>query len=77
MPKLVPIDYKKLVRIFELDGAIVIGQRGSHVVLRKPKAKRRLVIPTYKHTPVFIIINNLRTANMSREQYFELLNKVK
>ena len=76
MAKLTPIHYKKLIRIFELDGAEVVGQTGSHITLKKPRAKRRLVIPTYKQIPVFIIKNNIRTANMSRERYFELLKKV-
>lgn len=76
MAKLTPIHYKKLVRIFEFDGAEVVGQTGSHITLKKSGAKRRLVIPTYKQIPVFIIKNNIRTANMTRERYFELLKKV-
>ncbi len=77
MAKLTPIHYKKLVRIFELASAKIVGQKGSHIILKKPSAKRRLVIPTYKQIPVFIIKNNMKTANMSRERYFELLKKVK
>lgn len=76
MAKLSPIDYRKLVKIFELDGAKVVGQEGSHIVLTKLGAKRRLVIPTYKEVPVFIIKNNMRTASMSRDRYLELLKKV-
>jgi hypothetical protein len=30
----------------------------------------------YDHVPVFIIRNNLRSARMSRERYFELLGTV-
>ena len=76
MAKLIPVHYKKLVKIFEFDGARVVGQTSSHITLKKPGAKRRLVIPTYKQIPIFIIKNNIRTANMSRERYFELLKKV-
>jgi hypothetical protein len=32
------------------------------------------VIPKYAAVPVFVIKNNLRTAGMSRERYFELLS---
>jgi len=35
---------------------------------------RPVVIPKYSSVPVFIIKNNLRTAGISRERYFELLN---
>lgn len=75
MPKLTPISYRKLVKILEHEGAEVIGQKGSHIIMVKPGAKRRLVIPTYKQIPVFIILNNLKTANISRERYLELLKK--
>ncbi|OGY27428.1 MAG: hypothetical protein A2Z42_05040 [Candidatus Woykebacteria bacterium RBG_19FT_COMBO_43_10] len=76
MPKITPIHHRKLVRILELSGAKIIGQKGSHIIMTKPGAKRRLVIPAYKQIPTFIIRNNLRTANMSRERYVELLGKV-
>lgn len=66
MPKIVPIHYKKLIKIFEFDGAKIVGQEGSHITMAKPGAKRRLVIPTYKQIPTFIILNNSKTANMTR-----------
>jgi hypothetical protein len=37
---------------------------------------RPLVIPAYHEVPVFIIKNLLRTAAMSRERYFELLDNL-
>jgi hypothetical protein len=37
---------------------------------------RPLVIPAYHQVPVFIIKNLLRTANMPREQYFDLLQNL-
>lgn len=36
---------------------------------------RPVVIPDWSEVPVFIIKNNMRTAGMSREIYFELLKK--
>ncbi len=41
-----------------------------------PEAKRAVVIPEYEEVDVEIIKNNMRTAGMSRDQYFELLRKV-
>jgi len=50
-----------------------VRQRGDHLIYTKPGVKRPLVIPTYRSVPVFIIKNLLRTACMSRERYFQLL----
>jgi hypothetical protein len=36
---------------------------------------RPVVIPKYAAVPVFIIKNNLRTAGISRDRYFELLEE--
>jgi hypothetical protein len=44
-------------------------------VFTKPGCVRPVVIPKYASVPVFIIKNNLRTASMPRERYFELLNQ--
>jgi len=45
------------------------------MVFTKAGVIRPVVIPRYASVPVFIIKNNLRTAGMSRERYFELLNR--
>jgi hypothetical protein len=39
----------------------------------KAGSLRPIVIPEYQQVPVFIIKNNLRTAGISRDRYFELL----
>ena len=43
------------------------------MVFVKPGVVRPVMIPKYVSVPVFIIKNNLRTAGMSRERYFNLL----
>src|SRR5271155_2123053 len=42
-------------------------------VFTKLGAIRPIVIPRYSEVPVFIIKNNLRVANISRDEYFRLL----
>ncbi|HOQ42320.1 MAG TPA: hypothetical protein PLG94_04035 [Smithellaceae bacterium] len=37
---------------------------------------RPIVIPDWPEVPVFIIKNNLRSANISREEYFLLLGEI-
>jgi hypothetical protein len=36
---------------------------------------RPVIIPTYAEVPVFIIRNNLKTAGLSRDDYFKLLDE--
>ena len=78
MPKLMPVDYRDLIRVFELDGFTVSRQRGDHIVMTKPGVLRPVVIKTSPHqVPVTHIRTNLTTAGMSRERFFELLEQVR
>ncbi len=76
MPKITPVPYQTLVRVFEKDGFQLQRTRGDHLVYTKPGIPRPIVIPMYDQVPVFIIRNNLRSARMSRERYLELLGTV-
>jgi hypothetical protein len=51
-------------------------KEGSHHILTFLGAKRAVVIPEYDEIDVEIIKNNMRTVGMTRDQYFELLNKI-
>ena len=75
MSRLAPTDWRTLVRIFEADGFTRDRTTGSHVVLSKPGIARPVVIPKYAAVGLDIIRNNIRTAGMSRDRYFELLGK--
>jgi len=75
MPRLTPIHWRRLVCVFQQDGYTVVRQEGDHIVLTKPGCKRPLVIPQWLEVPVFIIRNNLRSADMDRDRYFELLTR--
>ena len=73
MSHIAPVHFKKLVRVFELSGFVLDRREGDHLVYVKEGIKRPVVIPTYNQVPVFIIKNNLRSARISREEYFRLL----
>lgn len=76
MPKITPVDYRILIRIFELEGFAVSRQRGDHIVMTKPGVLRPVVIKTSpRNVPVTHIRTNLTTAGISRERYFELLDQ--
>jgi predicted RNA binding protein YcfA (HicA-like mRNA interferase family) len=74
--KITPIPYQTLVKVFELDGFVVKRQKGDHLILTKPGVKRPLVIKTSpRKVAVAHIMTNLNTAEISRERYFELLDR--
>ena len=76
MPKIVPIPSSKLRKVFEKAGFKCVRIEGDHYVYTKPGVARPVVIPEWPEVPVFIIKNNLRTANMSRDEYFEILENI-
>lgn len=75
MPRIYPVPWKILLKVFQLYGCEYKRKEGSHHVLTLPGSKRSVVIPEYDEIEVEIIKNNMRTVNMSREEYFELLKK--
>ncbi len=76
MSRLAPIAWRTLARIFEIDGWKLSRTRGDHLVYTKSGFSRPVIIPKDHRVEVFIILNNIRTAKISRERYFELLQRV-
>ncbi len=74
MPRITPISSQDLGKIFERTGFRLMRQTGSHCMYAKAGIARPLVIPVRKNVSVFVIKNNLRTAGISREEYFRLLS---
>jgi predicted RNA binding protein YcfA (HicA-like mRNA interferase family) len=74
--KIIPVHYEILIKIFELDGFVVQRKRGDHIIMTKTGIKRPLVIKTSPRlVPVTHIRTNMTTAGMSRERFFELVEK--
>ncbi|MBI4763380.1 MAG: type II toxin-antitoxin system HicA family toxin [Deltaproteobacteria bacterium] len=73
MPKITPIPPERLKRVFEKAGFRCVRTEGDHFVYTKEGVPRPVVIPDWKEVPVFIIKNNLRTAGLTRDDYFVLL----
>lgn len=76
MAKITPIHYRKLAKVFELAGFQKMREKGDHMIYTKTDVIRPIVIPKYSQIPIFVIKNNLRTGQISREEYFNLLKKV-
>jgi len=50
-------------------------ERGDRMIFTKQGILRPVVVSRYAQLPVFIIKNLLRAAGVSRERYFELLER--
>lgn len=76
MSRITPVHWKTLEKVFLAVGFRFARQEGSHRSYVKEGVSRPVVIPTYDEVPISIIKNNLRTAGLSRDDYFKLLEKV-
>ncbi len=72
MPRITPVKWKTLECVFQKAGFRFERQEGDHRTYVKKGVARPIVIPTYQEIDVEIIRGNMRTAGMSREEYFEL-----
>lgn len=73
MPRLTPVHWKELERIFLSFGFVFVRQSGSHRVYEKPDVLRPLIIPAYSDVHVDIIAGLLRTAGIAREEFLARL----
>jgi predicted RNA binding protein YcfA (HicA-like mRNA interferase family) len=73
MPRLIPQHYKILIKVFEKAGLSVSGEEASHIKMNRPDLDRPIIIPKYPEVGIDIIKANLRSAKISREEYFKLL----
>lgn len=76
MSRITSIHWRKLAHIFELDGWGYSRTKGDHLVYVKRGFARPIVIPKDSRVEVFIILNNMKTAKMSRKKYLRLLDTV-
>jgi predicted RNA binding protein YcfA (HicA-like mRNA interferase family) len=70
---LAPVHWRRLEKVFVSVGFAFVRQEGSHRSYFRPGTPRPVVIPTYDQVPVSIIKSNLKTASLSRDDYFRLL----
>jgi predicted RNA binding protein YcfA (HicA-like mRNA interferase family) len=77
MPKFTPEHWRTVEAVFVAAGFRFDRQEGSHRSYVKAGIPRPVVIPAYRNVPVFVIRNNLKTAGLSRDEYFSLLSRVK
>ncbi len=69
-PRIIPIPWKTVECIFLRAGFVFDRQIGDHRMCRRKGCPRSVVIPMWKEVSEDIIHSNMRTADMSREEYF-------
>jgi predicted RNA binding protein YcfA (HicA-like mRNA interferase family) len=77
MPRLTPQHWKVLACIFQKYGFEFNRQSSSHLVYTKNNCPRPIIIQKVNEVCVEHIKRNMRTAGMSREEYFQLLKECK
>jgi len=53
-----------------------VRQKGDYLIFHHENAKRAMVIPKYDLIPVTIILNNMKTVGMTREDHFSILRSI-
>ena len=76
MNKIVSISWQKFEKFLLFVGCEFKREKGDHRIYWREGLNRPVVIPREKNLPVFIIRNNLRTLNISREEYLEIMKKI-
>jgi len=70
VPRLTPLHWRDLEKVFLAVGFVFARQEGSHRSYVKPGVPRPVSFRPYSEVPVSIIRNNLKTASISREEFW-------
>ena len=76
MNRIIPIFWQEFEKFLLFIGCEFKREKGDHRIYWREGLKRPIVIPREKNLPVFIIRNNLRTLNIGREEYLEIMKKI-
>lgn len=70
MNKVPNIDYDKLIKALQMDGWIVVRQRGSHIRMQKHDQEKtlKITVPTHKPIKRSTLSHILKQANMTVEE---------
>lgn len=76
MPRIQSIHWKEFEKFLLKIGCEFVREKGDHRIYTKVGIKRPIVIPRETSLPAFIILNNLRTLGISREEYLEIMSSI-
>jgi predicted RNA binding protein YcfA (HicA-like mRNA interferase family) len=76
MPKIGKINWRKFEKFLFKVGCVFKRNKGDHRIYTKPNLKRPIVIPRDKELPEFIILKNLNTLGISRDEYLHMIRNL-
>ena len=76
MPSLRPIHYRKFEKFLLHIGCHLRNQVGDHRMYTRSDLSRPVVVRTLKDLPVMEIKSNLRTLNISTQEYLNIIEKL-
>lgn len=73
MPKL--YSARTIIKALERNGFILIGQKGSHVKLRRKLGEHKLtvIVPCHKEVAIGTFLSILKQAGITRKEFEKLL----
>ncbi len=77
MPKLPPISGHKITKALGKAGFQVVGQKGSHIRLKKKTSDKILIVivPLHSEVKKGTLKSILRQANLSTDEFMKLLEE--
>ncbi|MBU6321684.1 MAG: type II toxin-antitoxin system HicA family toxin [Patescibacteria group bacterium] len=69
MDKIGKVSWQRFEKFLLAVGCEFKGETGDHRKYKKPGLLRPIIIPREKDLPTFIILNNLRTLGVSKEDF--------
>jgi len=76
MPQIRSVHWKEFEKFLLAAGCKFKREKGDHRIYWKEGIKRPVVIPRDTAIPPFIILNNLRVLDISRDAYFKIIEKL-
>lgn len=76
MPSLRPIHHAKFQKFLAYVGCQLVRTKGSHFIYHREGLNRPVVIPAKGDLPVFVILNNLKLLNISKDKYLEIMESL-
>jgi len=75
MPKLPVLSGREVVKALGKAGFVPIRQKGSHIILSRndPSGRKGLVVPDHKEIDKGTLIEIIRQANLTRDEFLKLL----
>lgn len=75
MSKLPRLSGKEVVKALSKTGFEVVGQKGSHIIMKKKIPEREIatVVPNHKEVDKGTLLEIIRQAKLTREEFMDLL----